>query len=663
MIEIPSNWKKAIPALMAGIAFFLISCHARLPVKKEVESRALSRHFALAEEYREKAELNKALSAYKDYLEQAPAGINAAQATHRIGEIYLKTGDYEKALIFLKRVVVKYPRYLELPTVEYRIAKCFSLKREYRLSRDEALKWLEKYPDHPLRGDICLLLGDNCRAIGDNAWAFKWWLKAEEELRHNIMKRGEIDDKLVELIKDSDFNELEQLEEFAAGTRYSQEIYYRAAVILLEQDEPEKAKRVVMALLLSTTDQSWVFKARQLLEMIDSEMSVNKNAVGCLLPLSGIFSIYGEKVLNGIQLGIGVFDKSGPFSDVELIIRDTGGKPGIAQTELEDLVKNEKVIAVIGPILSKTALVCAKKANELGVPMIALSQKAGIVNEGDMVFRNFLTPAHEVETTIDEVTGDMGLTRFAILYPDNSYGNCFMNLFWDGLEEKGGVVSAVESYDPDITDFSEQIKKMTGLYYPRPECVKEKLKALPLKENEEKGENGGNEEEEESGPVIDFDAVFIPDNYQRIAMIAPQLAYHDVTNVLLIGTSMWQSPELIDTARNYVQGAIFTSGFFENSGNPGVHAFVRDYKANFETSPGILAANGYDTIRLLIKVMKEKNIKTRKSFKKALLNCGGFEGVTGKIAFNSNGEVTKKPLLLTIHGNKITLFHKGCGKK
>ncbi|OPX40045.1 MAG: hypothetical protein B1H11_01230, partial [Desulfobacteraceae bacterium 4484_190.1] len=69
MIETPSNWKKAIPALMAGIAFFLISCHALLPVKKEVESRALSRRFAVAEEYRKKTELNKALSAYKDYLE------------------------------------------------------------------------------------------------------------------------------------------------------------------------------------------------------------------------------------------------------------------------------------------------------------------------------------------------------------------------------------------------------------------------------------------------------------------------------------------------------------------------------------------------------------------------------------------------------------------
>ncbi|MCD6561963.1 MAG: penicillin-binding protein activator [Deltaproteobacteria bacterium] len=661
MIKTPSNWKKAIPALMAGIAFFLISCHTLLPVKKEVESRALSRRFAVAEEYRKKAELNKALSAYKDYLEQAPAGINAAQAAHRTGEIYLQTGDYEKALIFLKKVVVKYPRYPELPTVEYLIAKCFLLKHEYRLSMDEALKWLEKYPGHPLVGDTCLLLGDNCRAIGDNFQAFKWWFKAEEELRHNIMKQGEIDEKLVELIKDMEFNELEQSEEFAAGTRYLQEIYYRAALILFEQDEPEKAKRVVTALLLSTTDQSWVFKARKLLEMIDSEMSVNKNAVGCLLPLSGIFSIYGEKVLNGIQLGIAVFDKTGPFSDIELVIRDTEGEPGSAQTELEDLVKNEKVIAVIGPILSKTALACAKKAKELGVPMIALSQKAGIVNEGDMVFRNFLTPAHEVDTTIDEVTGKMGLTRFAILYPDNSYGNFFMNLFWDGIEKKDCVVSAVESYDPDITDFSEQIKKMTGLYYPRPKSIKEKLKALHLKENEENEENEKNEDnekkEEESGPIIDFDAVFIPDNYQRVAMIAPQLAYHDVTNVLLIGTSMWQSPELIDTARDYVQGAIFTSGFFEKSGNPGVQAFVRDYKTNFETTPEILAANGYDTIRLLIKVMKDKNIKTRKSFKKALLNCRGFEGVTGKIAFDSNGEVTKKPLLLTIHGNEMRLFH------
>jgi ABC-type branched-subunit amino acid transport system substrate-binding protein len=246
---------------------------------------------------------------------------------------------------------------------------------------------------------------------------------------------------------------------------------------------------------------------------------------------------------------------------------------------------------------------------------------------------------------------EMGIKRFAILYPDNSYGVVFMNLFWDRLDEMGGVVTAVESYKPDQTDFASQINKMIGLYYPRPESLIQKLREMRHPEEEECRIFSGKPE-----PIIDFDAVFIPDNFDRVAMIAPQLAYHDVIYVLLMGTSLWQSPHLIEMAEDYVQGAVFPSGFFERSGEPGVGAFFRDYKANFDSDPGLLAGTGYDTIRLLKKVMAGEDIRTRKDIQRALLVCQDFPGVTGRISFDSRGEVVKELFLLTISRRHMTLF-------
>nr|MBC8472388.1 ABC transporter substrate-binding protein [Planctomycetota bacterium] len=162
---------------------------------------------------------------------------------------------------------------------------------------------------------------------------------------------------------------------------------------------------------------------------------------------------------------------------------------------------------------------------------------------------------------------------------------------------------------------------------------------------------------EEPEPIIDFDAIFVPDNFQRVAMIAPQLTYHDVLNVLLMGTSLWQSPQLIELAKNYIQGAIFTSGFFEKSGFPGVKEFVENYKSNFDSDPGLLAACGYDTVRLLEKVLAGDEIRTRRDVQMALFKLHGFKGVEGEISFDSQGEVKKEPLLLTIHGNQMVLFH------
>ena len=375
-------------------------------------------------------------------------------------------------------------------------------------------------------------------------------------------------------------------------------------------------------------------------------MAVCENCIGCLLPLSGPYAAYGREVLNGISLGT-LTNPAVKEGGVEIIVRDTAGEPEKALEELETLVKARKVMGVIGPLSSKTATSVSQKAQELGVPMIALTQKRDIVKTGDMVFRNFLTPAQEIDSLLQVAMGHWGLERFGILYPDNAYGRFCMNLFWDRLDEMGGSVTAVESYPPDITDFADQIKKMVGLYYPRGSNWRQMVPQKKAGDDEKRGK-----ELEEDDPLVDFDAVFIPDNYQRVAMIAPQLAFHDVLGVRLMGTRLWHSPKLLEMAGNYLQGALFSSGFVIESDNPRVMGFVADYNRNFGSPPGILAANGYDTVCLLKTILAEYGPKTRDSLRQCLLDAPVFEGVTGPFSFDSQGEAVKAPLLLTISGGR-----------
>jgi hypothetical protein len=216
----------------------------------------------------------------------------------------------------------------------------------------------------------------------------------------------------------------------------------------------------------------------------------------------------------------------------------------------------------------------------------------------------------------------------------------------------GGSVTAAESYSTDVTDFTDQIKKMAGFHHKRTGALRG---MHPKKKNE--GEDKRQKEPGGKDPLIDFDAIFIPDSYQRVAMIAPQLAFHDVLGVRLIGTRPWHSPELLALAKNYLQGAIFSSGFVADSEDPGVMTFVNDYRDNFGETPGILAANGYDTIRLLKSILAENNIQTRSDLRQALIDLPVFDGVTGSFSFDTEGEATKTPLLLTISGNRAKPIH------
>jgi hypothetical protein len=161
------------------------------------------------------------------------------------------------------------------------------------------------------------------------------------------------------------------------------------------------------------------------------------------------------------------------------------------------------------------------------------------------------------------------------------------------------------------------------------------------------------EEEEEPPPIIDFDAVFIPDNYQQVALITPQFPFHNVFNVPYLGTSLWESTDLIDMAGDYVQGAVFPSGFFVESESEKTIRFVEIYRENFGADPGVLAANGYDTIMFLKGIDGNREIKTRTDFQKALLESENFYGITGRIAFDEQGEVEKEPVLLMISGRRF----------
>ena len=639
--------KKAVPLLVMGIAFFLAACQTKTPPPVKVE-QARPEPFAIAEGYLQNGELKKALNAYEAFLKHAPKSEKSALGLKRISEIYLKLNQPENALTILEKISREYPAYTWIPGVRYEITDILFRIGKYKSSVAKALEWLDTYPDHPLKRDILMLLGDNFSVLGEKTQALSWWLKAKKEWSDDPQKITQIDEKLNELISNSGLKILNQLAEGAVGTLYAPKIYYRIASIYLEQNDKKKAIEAATSLLHSTRDEKWLSKGRELVKRTEEEMAVKQGVLGCLLPLSGPFSIYGEEVLKGVELGLGVHWDQTAQTGLELLIRDTKGRPEEALAALENLVIDEKIMAIIGPVSSRAAIAVARKAQEMGVPVIALTQREGVVEEGEMIFRNFLTPSQEIDGLIDVAMGQMGLKHFGILYPDNAYGRYSMNLFWDRLNDMGGTVTAVESYGVDDTDFADQIKKMVGLYYPRLASFVQRLEDMKTPEDEE---NSIYPEEPE--PIIDFDAIFIPDSFQRVAMIAPQLAFHDVLGVQLLGTSAWQSPKLVEMAKDYIQGALFCSGFVGDSEEAGVRIFVEEYRDNFDADPGILAANGYDTIRLLKQVLSDKEIRTRKDLVNALLGSQGFYGVSGVITFDPNGEAEKEPILLTISGNSM----------
>ena len=125
-------------------------------------------------------------------------------------------------------------------------------------------------------------------------------------------------------------------------------------------------------------------------------------SIGAVLPLSGKFAAFGNKALQGAELAIEKYNstEAGKKRPVRLLIKDSKGMPKMAEKAVSEL-NVDGVDVIIGPILATTADAAAKKAQELKIPIITMTQKEGITGIGGWVFSNGMTNAAQAKGLVD----------------------------------------------------------------------------------------------------------------------------------------------------------------------------------------------------------------------------------------------------------------------
>jgi branched-chain amino acid transport system substrate-binding protein len=174
-------------------------------------------------------------------------------------------------------------------------------------------------------------------------------------------------------------------------------------------------------------------------------------------------------------------------------------------------------------------------------------------------------------------------------------------------------------------------------------------KALALREEARAltAENG-----EPIPPIVDFDALFIPESHEKVVLIAPQLAFHEVVGTRLLGPSGWYDPELVAIGRHHVEGAVFTAPFFPGSELPSVQDFEARYLETYGEPPEPFAAQGYDAATLALMQLSQGR-HSRDAMRRGLLAVHGFPGVTGVLTMRADGNARKRPFLLSVEHGEI----------
>jgi ABC-type branched-subunit amino acid transport system substrate-binding protein len=160
-------------------------------------------------------------------------------------------------------------------------------------------------------------------------------------------------------------------------------------------------------------------------------------------------------------------------------------------------------------------------------------------------------------------------------------------------------------------------------------------------------------EEKEVQPIVDFQAVFIPDAPSKAGLIIPQLAFHDVNDVYFLGTNLWHSKELIEMSRQYLQNAVITEGFAPGSSLTPVKRFVDTFAYAFGETPGFIEAVTYDSTSLLFHALGTPGIRFKEQVKDEMLNLVNYPGVTGTTHFDYSGDAVKAPFVLKVEAGRF----------
>ncbi|MDH3201978.1 MAG: penicillin-binding protein activator [Myxococcales bacterium] len=352
-------------------------------------------------------------------------------------------------------------------------------------------------------------------------------------------------------------------------------------------------------------------EVRVLVARGDEFLHGNPYVLGALLPLSGRGREVGRQLLQGMQLA--ALHEGGP----ELIVEDTAGDPSKTTVAVGSLIGDQRVVAVLGPVETRTISTAAESTERAGVPLLTFSVAEDTTGEGDQVFRLLYSPREEVRALVTQARA-RGATRYVILYPDHGYGRTLQRIFDEEVAAAGGRSCEGVAYPPGTRSFVDYVKTLL-----------------------------------EEG----CDVVLLADVADQVASIAPTFAAEGAWSArevrFLLPSPSWSS-KLLERASRYLQGALVVVPFYDASEAPTNVHFREAYEERYGRPPDTFAAYGYDAYRMISATLRQ-GYQTREALFEALRAGIGVTAVTSTSAFSPDRTPAHAPRLYEVRGVVLEL--------
>lgn len=337
--------------------------------------------------------------------------------------------------------------------------------------------------------------------------------------------------------------------------------------------------------------------------------------LGAFLPMTGAVAAYGQDAWNGIQVAMAMKPQV-LGKKVEVIVADTKSDKIEAANAMSRLIEKEKVVAVIGEMISGNTMAGGPIAEKAKIPVLSPTATNPLVTQDKKyVFRVCF---------IDPVQGEIAAkyafntlkAKKAALIVDKSQDYCvgLAKFFKDNFTKLGGQIVGETFCMTEDKDFSGQLSTIKG-----------------------------------SNP----DVIYAPNYYSPVALFTKQAREMGIKAPVLAGDGA-QADELIQIGGKEVDGVAFTGHFHPKAVTTKLGKdFVASFEKKYKAEPNAFHALGADAYFVLLDAITRAKGTAGDKVRAALASTKGFEAISGKLSIGEDGNAVKPMVINAVKNGKF----------
>ncbi len=331
--------------------------------------------------------------------------------------------------------------------------------------------------------------------------------------------------------------------------------------------------------------------------------------IGLLMDLGahgGAEAVQAAKLYFKIHLNNNQLIIDGELFPVEFILEDTKIQPKEAMLAARRLIYQQKVVAIIGPNISITALPAAEVAQLAKVPMLSPGSTISAISQNkDFIFQLAFNDDIQGKFLADFLYQQLATDSAVVIYEvTKPASKVVAESFIKRFKTIGGTIELKETF----------------VFEPK-ECF------AALKQSIDSTTT----------------AIILPLPTPYSKQILNQIS-HAGFKGYIIGSDAWHPPEIGNNS--LFDGAYYSHHWHASLANNSQQNknFVAAYFAEYQQLPNSMAALTYDAVSLIIQALKSGNTAPRE-IKLYLDSVNNYQGLTGRIDFD---KTKRLPIMLHV---------------